>query len=141
MPESYDLALSRFSDTLIGGKGPLQFTLTVQDSAGRKTSTQTDVALSALTIKEKREQHIADKTVNKYRLFLFDFDQANLTAKNKEVISIIDEEIKPSSIVTVYGFSDHSGEAKHNQQLSAQRAQAVGNFIRDHSHPANIVTE
>jgi len=141
MPPMYEMSLAALGDSLIKGTGTVQFTLTVQDSSGRKSADNASVKVDALTLKQKREQHIADKQVNKYRLFLFDFDQANLTAKNKAVISIINQEIKPTSTVTVFGFADRSGEAKHNLELSDDRAKIVADFIRAHSNPANIQSE
>ena len=97
--------------------------------------------MEALTIRQKREQHIADKIVNKFRLFLFDFDKSSLTEKNKKVMNLIAKEIKPTSSVTVYGFADRTGEAKHNLELSTDRANAVADYIRAHAKPAAIESE
>ncbi len=62
---------------------------------------------------------------------LFDFDKSNIRAEENEVLNRIMDEINmynPQQ-VTVTGYTDSSGKADYNQDLSRRREQAVSRAL------------
>jgi len=138
IPTTFDWILSKLADTLIHGEEPVHFSLTVVDSAGTESRTEAQIQLKALTLRKKREQRIADKRIDKFSLFLFDFDQSKLSTQAEAILSMVEKAVQPTSDVEVIGFTDRTGEAEHNKSLSEDRARAVADHIAAHAHPAHI---
>ena len=111
IPKTFDWILSKLADTLIHGEEPVHFKLTVVDSAGNEATTEAVIQLQALTIRKKKELHIADKRVDKFSLFLFDFDQSTLSPRSLDIMRMVEQAVKPTSSVAVIGFCDRTGEA------------------------------
>jgi outer membrane protein OmpA-like peptidoglycan-associated protein len=63
--------------------------------------------------------------------FRFGFDDAQLTPKNREVLSRIAGILLASKGygLAVYGYTDDVGSAEYNQQLSERRAKAVEEYL------------
>lgn len=63
--------------------------------------------------------------------FRFGFDDAQLTPKNREVLSRIAGILLASKGygLAVYGYTDDVGSAEYNQQLSERRAKAVEQYL------------
>lgn len=59
--------------------------------------------------------------------FLFDFDKATLTAKGKEVVDNVAQQLKSSKAqqVKVAGYTDRLGSAEYNLDLSQRRSNTV----------------
>ena len=74
--------------------------------------------------------------------FRFAFDSAELTQKNRELLSRIAGILLVSKGygLAVYGYTDDVGTAGYNQTLSERRAGAVGNYLVKAGVPAGIVT-
>lgn len=77
------------------------------------------------TLNRKRTERLADKTVDKYSLILFDFDRSDLSAQNKRIAALVKEAIRPESSVSIIGTTDRLGEAGYNRKLSTDRARAA----------------
>ncbi|HSE49615.1 MAG TPA: OmpA family protein [Terriglobales bacterium] len=72
----------------------------------------------------------------------FGFDQANLTAKAKEALDQLAQEIPNQKhyILVVEGGTDSVGDANYNYQLSERRAAAVIQYLaEEHSIPAHKI--
>jgi OmpA-OmpF porin, OOP family len=72
----------------------------------------------------------------------FGFDQANLTAKAKEALDQLAQEIPNQKhyILVVEGATDSVGDANYNYQLSERRAAAVIQYLaEEHSIPAHKI--
>lgn len=116
------------------GSAPVEWrpsaNLLLGDTVGITIETESDVVRRMLpteqfTIHRKRAERLADKTVDKYSLILFDFDRSDLSASNKRIAALVKEAIRPESIVTIVGTTDRLGEANYNSKLSADRARAA----------------
>jgi outer membrane protein OmpA-like peptidoglycan-associated protein len=73
----------------------------------------------------------------------FGFDQATLTEQDRRVIAQAAEDYRRtgSARVTVTGYTDTSGSASYNLELSQRRAEVVANELEANGVPAtNIVT-
>ena len=86
------------------------------------------------------------KTFNLKSDVMFGYDSATLTDEGKAAINQLynSPEIQSAknNATTVIGYSDRTGQAEYNRQLSARRAQAVADqLIADGMPAANIQTE
>jgi outer membrane protein OmpA-like peptidoglycan-associated protein len=73
--------------------------------------------------------------------FRFAFDSAELTQKNRELLSRIAGILLVSKGygLAVYGYTDDVGTAEYNQALSERRAKAVEEYLVQAGVPAGIV--
>jgi outer membrane protein OmpA-like peptidoglycan-associated protein len=85
----------------------------------------------------KKTENLADKTVDKYSLILFDFDDSELTTEN---ISVLEQMVLPNirsvSKVNIIGYSDRIGNDEYNLKLSRERAEAVRTFLQTRAKEA-----
>jgi outer membrane protein OmpA-like peptidoglycan-associated protein len=74
--------------------------------------------------------------------FRFAFDSAELTQKNRELLSRIAGILLVSKGygLAVYGYTDDVGTTEYNQALSERRARAVDQYLVQSGVPAGIVT-
>jgi outer membrane protein OmpA-like peptidoglycan-associated protein len=74
--------------------------------------------------------------------FRFAFDSAELTQKNRELLSRIAGILLVSKGygLAVYGYTDDVGTAEYNQTLSERRAKAVDEYLVKAGVPAGIVS-
>ncbi len=74
--------------------------------------------------------------------FRFAFDSAELTQKNRELLSRIAGILLVSKGygLAVYGYTDDVGTPEYNQTLSERRAKAVDEYLVKSGVPAGIVT-
>lgn len=86
------------------------------------------------------------KTFNLKSDVMFGYDSATLTDAGKAAIDQLynspEMQAAKNNNTTVIGYSDRTGQAEYNQQLSARRAQAVADqLVNDGMPAANIQTE
>lgn len=68
--------------------------------------------------------------VGRLNLIVFDFDKADITSQNQQMLKdFLTIAISPSSITKVTGSTDKLGNEDHNVDLSNRRAEAVRDFI------------
>jgi outer membrane protein OmpA-like peptidoglycan-associated protein len=74
--------------------------------------------------------------------FRFTFDSAELTQKNRELLSRIAGILLVSKGygLAVYGYTDDVGTADYNQTLSERRAKAVDDYLVKAGVPEGIVS-
>lgn len=129
---SYDWQIEEAKDVIPILQAPLEYTINVKDKDKQTYSMPSGrVQIKQVTIEKKRSsQIIVDKQIDEFDLILFDFDKADLSAANKEIIlNQIKPRIKPESKVEIVGYTDQLGEADHNKTLSLQRAKAVAKLL------------
>jgi outer membrane protein OmpA-like peptidoglycan-associated protein len=79
---------------------------------------------------QKKTENLADKTVDKYSLVLFDFDEADLTQDNVRTLeTMVLPNIRSNSKVNIIGYTDRIGNDAYNEKLSRERAEAVRAFL------------
>lgn len=71
-------------------------------------------------------------------VYLFPLNGTAIT-DNAELNRIAQEAIDTDSDVSVVAYTDESGRATYNQQLSEQRAKAVGDYLIAHGVPADHI--
>ncbi len=94
----------------------------------------------------KKTENLADKTVDKYSLILFDFDDAELTQDNIRTLeAMVLPNIRSNSKVNIIGYTDRIGNDSYNEKLSRERAEAVRVFLaaraKDATYSVNGVGE
>jgi outer membrane protein OmpA-like peptidoglycan-associated protein len=95
--------------------------LTVTDARGLSAS-------SSLSIPVTKKQNSFE--VGRLSLIVFDFDRSDILPHNRRMISrFVAEAIKSSSSVIITGSTDRLGEADHNLELSAARADNVKDIL------------
>ena len=87
---------------------------------------------------QKKTENLADKTVDKYSLVLFDFDDAELTQDNVRTLeTMVLPNIRTNSKVNIIGYTDRIGNVAYNEKLSRERAEAVRAFLTARAKEAN----
>ncbi|MFN8359060.1 MAG: OmpA family protein [Candidatus Kapaibacterium sp.] len=90
---------------------------------------QSSIPVELLTLRRKRDEQMADKTIDKYSLIVFDFDRSDLSPQNKSIATIIKNALTPQSKVQIAGTTDQLGDATYNRKLSLDRARATANVL------------
>jgi outer membrane protein OmpA-like peptidoglycan-associated protein len=74
--------------------------------------------------------------------FRFDFDKADLTAKNRELLARIAGILLVSKgySLSVFGYTDDVGSDEYNQQLSLRRAKAVEDYLVQSGIDSSIIS-
>jgi outer membrane protein OmpA-like peptidoglycan-associated protein len=109
---------------------PINVEFSARDILGQKSSAKSDISLQQLTIKKKREIIKDDKRIEKFSLILFDYDKANLTQRQANVLNQIKSRIQPNTQVTITGYADRTGDPEYNKELSNRRIQEVQRVLR-----------
>ena len=130
-------------------------------TAAQKSAEQTKQAQDEVTkMRQEREQELntmqeaLSKLVETHRTadgmvmvlpdssFRFAFDNAELTQKNRELLSRIAGILLVSKGygLAVYGYTDDVGTVEYNQTLSERRAKAVDQYLVQAGVPAGIVS-
>lgn len=115
--------------------------LSGRDSLSRIGAAERSLPVRRVTLRQKREQRIQDKLIERYSLLLFEFNQAKLNGEQRTVLQSISRSITPQARVIVSGYTDFIGEEAYNAQLAEQRASAVAAELRQHAPNANIIVE
>ena len=90
---------------------------------------------------EKTVTQQAYEVLNEYVVY-FDFDKSNLRSEDQDVINRASQDISkfnPSKVL-VAGYTDTSGSADYNANLSARRADSVSNALTNRG-VANMVVD
>lgn len=130
VPAMIDWKIDAEKESIPHAPIPLEASLEISDHAGQTfTARSAPLPIDQITLARKKEQRVADRTIDEYSLILFDFDKAELGPTNKRLCKFISEGIRPASTVSIAGYSDHYGEAAHNATLSQERAVAVAKSL------------
>ncbi len=65
------------------------------------------------------------KNIEKVSLVLFDFNSSEVDTRNKNALLKLSDAIRPTSKITVNGYTDIIGTSDYNQRLSEERAKSV----------------
>ncbi len=116
-------------------ESPIEYTLDVNDQASQHIRASGSIPVQQLTIKKKKEEHIGNIKIERYRLILFAYNSAQLGPINEHIVAWIRDRISPNATIKIDGYTDHVGSEDHNMILSSERAKNVrmqlGNSIAD----------
>lgn len=125
-PENIDWKLEQFQEIIPQSPEPIEYSLFVKDKKGNNFSCAGEtLPIEVVTVRQKRERNVGDVETERYSLILFDFDAAEIEGINKSTIKFIKSRIKPESEIDIRGFTDRTGDAEHNKNLSDRRANAA----------------
>lgn len=111
-------------------QGELDYRLAVVDDNGDRIESETkSLKVEQITISQKRRDKVDDKYVDNYSLILFEFDAANLSYYNDQIMNMIKSRTEPDSKIVVTGHTDRMGDASYNKNLSRKRAEAAAEYF------------
>ncbi|TAL70847.1 MAG: hypothetical protein EPN82_00660 [Bacteroidetes bacterium] len=109
---------------------PLDYVLSATNAKDLKRTVSGSIPTEYFSFIRKKSEELPDKTISKYSLILFDFDNADISEKDKAIIEEnILPEIKFNSTVKIYGYTDKIGKEDYNKNLSERRAIAVKDLL------------
>ncbi len=121
-PVRWAIRPSELSDKQV----PIDYTYTVENSRGVKKSFNGSLSVDYLSSLKKKQEKLADRTIDKFSLILFDFDKDVITPDNQRILEQkVLPAIKFNSVVKIFGFTDRIGDDKYNRELSLRRARAT----------------
>ncbi|MBU3742614.1 MAG: hypothetical protein FGM24_10075 [Candidatus Kapabacteria bacterium] len=121
-PVEWDVAADRSATPRT--ESPIIYQLTVEDKTGHVVQTlPQQVPVRQITIRKKRVERIADREIDRYRLILFEFNDAAVKGQNASIVDLIKRRITPASTVTITGYTDNIGTVAYNRELARQRAE------------------
>ena len=105
---------------------PIDYVFTVNAGNGATKIITGSIPVDYFSFSRKQREEQQDKTVSKFSLILFDFDNAEVSEADMSIVDkYIIPEIKYNSIVRIYGYTDRIGDEKYNQKLAERRANTV----------------
>ncbi len=120
---------------------PVDYRLTVSTQRGVKKQVTGSIPVEYFSTSRKKTQDLPDKIISKYSLVLFDFDKADVSAADMEIIDkYVLPSIKFNSTVQIYGYTDRIGDEEYNRKLAERRANAVSNIIKQKKKDIKIET-
>lgn len=103
--------------------GSLQMTFEYIDKDGKTVrSAEPSLPVELVTIQRKREQGVGNTRVDRFSLILFDYNSAELGERNREIVEMIQNRVADHSTVRIEGYTDRTGDAEFNLDLSSRRA-------------------
>jgi outer membrane protein OmpA-like peptidoglycan-associated protein len=144
MPPSLDWSMSAEEgsaihlDSLSSGNGslPLEYSLVCTDSLGKTHRSPENIIPLETRTEERTQQQMklgsalmGRTLIERFNLILFDFAKSTVTKEQEPMMRLIQSRITPRSTVRVDGFTDRTGLAEFNQQLSLQRATNVAQML------------
>lgn len=105
------------------GTEPLTAVFSVKDRSGRECfSEAATIPVKRITTGDKKRDHIADKTLERYNLIMFPFDKSDVGSMNSRILK---EYVLPRLFATsdamVVGHTDVIGSDEYNLKLSGAR--------------------
>lgn len=104
---------------------PMDLRLTLQNSMGDITTAALTVPVVVRTLKQKHIDHVADTTIERYNLVLFNYAKAELTPAHDRILSVLKNRLKPGSQIVIEGFADRTGSTLSNNRIATARAIAT----------------
>ncbi len=131
VPKILDWYLENEQDNIPKTSDVLNYKLNVTDQQNQNFETEVgSIPVELVTIQKKRRERIKDKYIDRYSLILFSYDESKLSFYNAKMADLIKQGLKPSSFVSISGYTDRMGADDYNQRLSLQRANAVNEHLK-----------
>lgn len=105
---------------------PLEYYLQVENSYGLEVEETGSIPVEYYSYIRKKEEKLPDRTISKFSLILFDFDNADVSEQDMKIINEqVIPAIKYNSTVKIYGYTDRIGSEEYNKNLAKRRAESV----------------
>lgn len=109
---------------------PLNYRLSVVDRDNKIWESPLQMLpVEQLTLEKKILEQIQDKEIDRFSLILFGFDKSELGEANTEIANFAKKRIQNNSVVNIKGYTDRTGDEKHNLDLSQRRANAAAKAL------------
>ncbi|MGB9771733.1 MAG: OmpA family protein [Candidatus Kapaibacteriota bacterium] len=120
---------------------PIDYSLVVETVNGKKFTAKGSIPTEYLSQTKKKAEERPDVTITKFSLVLFDFDKAEVSQADRDIINkLIIPNIKFNSTVKIYGYTDRIGDDEYNLKLALRRAETVKNIIQAQRKNVQIET-
>ena len=124
LPKSIDWNLEQEQSTTPHFDSPLDYKLVLTKTSETAEATA-QLPMQMIKLSEKAINKVGDKRIDKFNLILFDFNSAEISGRNSEIITIIDSKIEDSSTIQIKGYTDRMGDEALNERLSNSRAESA----------------
>ena len=85
--------------------------------------------LKNMVVVQNKKSAEKEKSIEIYRLILFDFDKSDLTEQHKKIANTIRDRITANTEIRIEGSTDYLGDDVYNRRLSNERASAAARYI------------
>lgn len=118
------------TNDLSNAQVPIDYSLTTVNGNGTNSTVNGSIPVDYMTKTMPSVQPTPDMMVTKFSLILFDFDKAEISAENAEILkNRVGPVIKPNSVVKIIGYTDRIGAPVYNRSLASQRANATRDIL------------
>lgn len=95
---------------------------------GLSSTDEQPLVLQYRTLAKKRADG-EDVIVERFSLVLFDYNSAEIDKAGQTLLARIQERIRPSSRVRIFGYTDRTGEPAYNRNLAERRCRTVRRLL------------
>jgi len=109
---------------------PVEYRFNAETESGIKKSVSGTIPVEYISKSKKKTEQLQDKVVSKFSLVLFDFDKADITKPDLDILNqYVLPEIKFNSSIKIFGYTDRIGDKAYNKGLAERRANEVKKFL------------
>ncbi|PKL77946.1 MAG: hypothetical protein CVV25_13110 [Ignavibacteriae bacterium HGW-Ignavibacteriae-4] len=128
LPKSIDWNLEQEQTTTPRFDAPLDYKL-VLTKGSETAEANAQLPMQMIKLSEKAINKVGDKRIDKFNLILFDYNSAEISGRNSEIIDIIDSRIENNSTIQIKGYTDRMGDEGLNERLSNSRAESANKAL------------
>lgn len=125
----WDIAATPAATSLLGDTLPMQYIFGAVDREGYMSQTQSG-NIRFQEAKHSKQKAVSLRSSERFSLILFDFDTAELTEENKQILRRVQSKLSSQYRILVVGSTDATGSEEYNRELSLRRAQTIARFLR-----------
>ncbi|MFH1049996.1 MAG: OmpA family protein [bacterium] len=115
---------------LVKSEIPIEYVLWAKNSKEDEKEAAGTIPVDYYSSTKKKTEELPDKTIAKFSLILFNFDDDKISQKD---LDIINKDILPlikfNSAVKIFGYTDRIGDENYNKGLAQRRATAVKRYL------------
>lgn len=116
---------------------PIDYTLSTVNNNGTTSAVNGSIPVEYSSSIKQSVESKPDMIVTKFSLILFDFDRAEISPENAEILkNRVGPVIKGNSVVKIIGYTDRIGAPDYNRSLALQRADATKSILEEKSPDA-----
>lgn len=130
IPSHIDWNLEQEQTSVPRFDSPLDYKLVVMKD-GESSEVSSQLPMNMIKLSEKLVNKVDDKRIDKFNLILFDFNSAEISGRNEDIISLIKSKIEDSSTIRIKGYTDRMGDEQLNENLSEKRATSASNALNN----------